>query len=147
MTSFEEVFGIKLPSDLATRETILRDNSNSMERNVGYTKRFSTHELDSKRTTLEELSIKLNDLEQEKKEFNAQHKAEVDPLKLEHGQIVTELKNRSQYVKEDCYLYLEEDKMLMHYVNLEGEIVYSRPARMEERQKNIYSIGNAVNGN
>ena len=64
MTSFEEVFGIKLPSDLATRETILRDNSNSMERNVGYTKRFSTHELDSKRTTLEELSIKRNDLEQ-----------------------------------------------------------------------------------
>lgn len=86
-------------------------------------------------------------MEQEKKEFNAQHKAEVDPLKLEHGQIVTELKNRSQYVKEDCYLYLEEDKMLMHNVNLEGEIVYSRPARMEERQKNIYSIGNAVNGN
>lgn len=144
MTTFEELFAVKLPIDPVSRESMLRDNANAMEKGFGYTKRFTNEELELKRASLEELSIKLHDLEEKKKEFNADHKAEVEPIKTSHSKIISELKNKSEYILDDCYLYLEEERMIMHYVTRSGEVVYSRPARTNERQKTIYSIGNAV---
>lgn len=144
MTTFEELFAVKLPIDPVSRESMLRDNAYAMEKGFGYTKRFTNEELELKRASLEELSIKLHDLEEKKKEFNADHKAEVEPIKTSHSKIISELKNKSEYILDDCYLYLEEERMIMHYVTRSGEVVYSRPARTNERQKTIYSIGNAV---
>lgn len=48
MTTFEELFAVKLPIDPVSRESMLRDNANAMERGFGYTKRFTNEELELK---------------------------------------------------------------------------------------------------
>ena len=52
--------------------------------------------------------------------------------------ITTKLKSRSEYVEEDCYKMVDVKRREVGYYNLDGYLVYKRPARKEELQKTIF---------
>ena len=45
---------------------------------------------------------------------------------------------RSEYVEEDCYKMVDVKRREVGYYNLDGYLVYKRPARKEELQKTIF---------
>lgn len=61
------------------RWQFLQDNADAVEE-IGYTHRFTSDELAQKKESLAETSIKINDIEIEKKEAMEAFKAELKPL-------------------------------------------------------------------
>ena len=121
------------------RAAYLRDNCNDIE-NIGYMRKFSPDELSEMKDSLSDLSIDQNDLEEEKKllmkGINDRIKAITDRKRL----ILTNLKNKAEYVKEQCYKFVDEDNRETGYYNGRGELVQSRPVKPEEMQRSILSV-------
>ena len=64
------------------RWQFLEDNADAVEK-IGYTHRFSPNELAQKKESLAEVSIKVNDIETEKKEAMVDFKDRLKPLNEE----------------------------------------------------------------
>lgn len=120
------------------RGEFLKDNCDAVEK-VTYSKTFTSEELAKQRETLTEVSIKIADIEEEKKE-NAKHFKELlEPLTKERSLCVERLKSKSEVVSEDCYKFYDEETNMVGFYNDDGDLVYSRPAFPNEMQKTIYA--------
>ena len=118
------------------RRLLLDSNCDSIEEKT-YAKPFSSAELTLKRVELENVSIELSDLEEEKKNFMAAHKLELGPLKAVHGNIIKELKEKTTQVTEVCYAFIDEETKTVGYYNAEGLLIWHRPATAKEMQRTI----------
>ena len=94
------------------RWQFLQDNADSVEK-IGYTHRFTPEELAQKKETLAEVSITINDVEMEKKEY---------------------------VENEECAKILYHEEKMAGFYNKLGELVYSRPIMPQEMQKTVFSI-------
>lgn len=74
MKTFNQIFGASLPTSEDDRKEFLANNCNHVAKEVGYSKAFTSVEVEKKRYELEKVSIYLEDKEEEKKEFNANWK-------------------------------------------------------------------------
>ena len=120
------------------RWQFLQDNADAVEE-IGYTHRFTPDELAQKKESLAETSIKINDIEIEKKEAMETFKAELKPLNEEKLKLLENIKNGSEYrAHEKCVKILDHDEKLAGYYNKLGELVYSRPIMPQEMQKTIF---------
>lgn len=120
------------------REDFLRDNCDAVE-SVTYSKTYTSEELAKQRETLTEVSIKIADIEEEKKE-NAKHFKELlEPLVKERGLCVERLKAKSEVVTEDCYKFFDEETKMVGFYNKAGNLVNSRPAFPQEMQKTFFA--------
>lgn len=140
MKTFNQIFGASLPTSEDDRKEFLANNCNHVAKEVGYSKAFTSVEVEKKRYELEKVSIYLEDKEEEKKEFNANWKDEVKPYTEEKKLLISELKNKATYVKEDCFAFISDDGMDMLFFNKEGTLVFKRPAYENEKSKSIFSI-------
>lgn len=118
------------------RRQYLADSCDRTEE-VQYNKPFSPEELTQKRVELENVSINISDLNQQKKDYMDSFKIEMDPLAKTHAKIVKDLKNKTVQVTEQCYAFLDEETRMMGFYNAEGIMVYSRPANMNELQRTV----------
>lgn len=116
---------------------LLRDNCDAIEK-VGYTRTFSPDELTDRKEQLADTSIKINDIEEEFKEVKTDFKERLKPLEETKSKLLTELKNKSEYVTEDCYKFIDHDSRMVGFYNTEGELVSSRQIMSKELQKNIF---------
>ena len=122
------------------RWQFLEDNADAVEK-IGYTHRFSPNELAQKKESLAEVSIKVNDIEIEKKEAMVDFKDRLKPLNEEKGKLLDNIKKGSEFVEnEECVKILCHDEKMAGYYNKLGELVYSRPIMPQEMQKTIFSI-------
>lgn len=78
------------------RWQFLQDNADSVEK-IGYTHRFTPEELAQKKESLAETSIKINDIEIEKKEAMESFKADLKPLNEQKQELLDNIKKGSEY--------------------------------------------------
>lgn len=122
------------------RWQFLQDNADAVEE-IGYTHRFTPDELAQKKESLAETSIKINDIEIEKKEAMEAFKAELKPLNEKKQKLLENIKKGSEYVKnEECVKILYHEEKMAGYYNKLGELVYSRPIMPQEMQRTIFNI-------
>lgn len=133
-------------TDLEERKNFLVDNADSVVE-MDYHKSFEADELARKKTELSEACIRINDLEEDLKEYRESISFKLKPLKEIRQQLLEDIKSKGKMVREKCYCFIEkEDKMACFY-NADGILVSSRPATREElRQPTIFALQrNAVN--
>lgn len=116
------------------RIQMLRDNADTAEE-IGYSKALSGDQLAELKDKLVENNIQLRDVRADKKAANKMYNDQIKQLEEEGDELTQQLKNKTDYVKEECYKFVEGDEV--GYYNQDGELVYSRPARNEERQMTI----------
>lgn len=121
------------------RIDFLKANCDHIEE-FGYMKQFSPEEVISMKEDLSEVSIKINDIEEEKKIITDQFKDVLKPLNEDRKELLTHIKNGAEYVSENCYKFLDESEKMVGYYNSEGVLVSQRPARPEELQTTMVSM-------
>ena len=128
----------ELGKDIAIeeREQFLEDNCDAVE-DVTYSRVFAPEELAWKREQLTDSSIKIADIEEEKKEVMDGFKERLKPLQEQKADAIKALRDKSQTVTEKCYKFLDEDTKMVGFYNKEGNLVSSRPAFQRELQKTI----------
>jgi hypothetical protein len=118
---------------------LLADNCDAVE-NIGYTRRFTPEELSLRKEELAETSIKISEIEEEKKQADAAFKYRRKPLDETKSTLITQLKEKSEYIREDCFKYIYHDERMAGFYNADGELVYERPVNAQEMQKTIFSV-------
>lgn len=133
----DRFLGQNIPEE--QRPQFLSDNCDAME-GIGYTRRFSPEELAQKKEELANVSIELDEIEQEKKDAMAAFKERMKPFDEDRKRLLEELKDKSEYVNETCYKFIDHDERMVGYYNKLGELVSSRPIMPQEMQKTTFSI-------
>ena len=123
--------------DKVIERHLLENNCDAIEQ-VGYTRRFTPDELAERKEELADNSIQLSDIDAEKKVIDSQFKAHKKPLDARKSTLLEELKNKSEFVKEDCYKFIYHDERMVGFYNSDGELVSSRPIMPQEMQKTIF---------
>ena len=126
-------------SEGKARKDFLNANCDAVE-NVGYTRRFTAEELAKMKENLSETAIRINDIEIAKKEAMKAIKKELDPLNEDKVDLLEKLKNKSEFVEEDCYKFIDHEAREVGFYNTEGELVYSRPIQPQEMQKTVFQM-------
>ena len=128
----------ELGKDIALEERagFLEDNCDAVEE-VTYSRAFEPEELALKREQLTDASIKIADIEEEKKEVMDGYKEKLKPLQTQREDAIKALRDKSQTVTEKCYKFLDEETKMVGFYNKEGNLVSSRPAFQKELQKTI----------
>ena len=128
----------ELGKDIALEEraSFLEDNCDAVEE-VTYSLAFEPEELALKREQLTDASIKIADIEEEKKEVMDGFKKRQKPLQEQKADAIKALRDKSQTVTKKCYKFLDEETKMVGFYNKEGNLISSRPAFQRELQKTI----------
>lgn len=127
------------------RRQLLRDSAQKMEE-FTYPRPLEGEELTHLKDEYHVNAIKMAKLEEKKKEFMENWKADVKPLKLQMAEQMTMMRSKVEEITEDVYLMPEFDEDMMGYYNGDGKLVYSRPLMPEERQFSIADHSNKKEG-
>lgn len=92
-----------------------------------------------------EKSIEFKKLADEKADSNALFKERMQPIQREISDLMEVIKNEFEEVNSVVYLLDDQDNNLMRYYLEDGQEVYSRPLRPDEKQLNILSIKQGQN--
>ena len=123
---------------LELRAQFLEDNCDAVE-DVTYSRAFAPEELALKREQLTDASIKIADIEEEKKEVMDGYKERLKPLQEQKAEAIKALRDKSETVTETCYKFFDEDTKMVGFYNKEGNLVNSRPVFKQELQKTIFA--------
>jgi dTDP-4-amino-4,6-dideoxygalactose transaminase len=123
--------------NLVQREAYLKDNCEKVEEK-GYMKPFTLEQLQGCKENLAELSIKIEELEDEKKASARHFKVCLDPLYEKRREMVANVRKKSEYVREVCYKFVDKNEHLAGYYNASGDLIESRPATADELQLTIF---------
>ena len=128
----------ELGKDIAIEERaqFLEDNCDAVE-DVTYSRAFAPEELALKREQLTDSSIKIADIEEQKKKVMDEFKKRLEPLNVVKSDAIKALREKSQTVTEKCYKFLDEETKMVGFYNKEGNLVSSRPAFQKELEKTI----------
>ena len=121
------------------RIQFLKDNCYAVEK-LGYTKQIPSEQLEGLKEKLVENNIQLRDVRADKKAANKLFNEQIKQLEDANDEVTGKLKERSEYVTEECYKFVDDEKRMTGYYNADGILVYSRPSRPEEMQKTIYQM-------
>lgn len=120
------------------RESFLKDNCDKVEEK-GSMKPFTVEQLQEYKENLANVSIEILGIEEEKKKQDAVFKNMLKPLKDSRSQLITNIKSKSEYVKELCFKFVDQDKKMTGFYNLDGDLIESRPATADELQSTIFT--------
>lgn len=121
----------------AQRRAFLKDNCDCVVEK-GYMKAFAPEKVSELKERLAETSIEIGEIETEKKVATAQFKALLKPLLEEKAEILRGIKQRAEYVKEECFKFVDQDEKMVGFYNAEGDLIESRPANPDELQTTIF---------
>ena len=121
------------------RKAFLADNCDKPEEK-GYMKPYTPEELQGHKENLANLSIEIDEIEERKKEVAKQFKAELEPL-IEHRKVmVSNIRQKAEYIKEVCYKFVDPETKMAEYYNADGDMIECRPATADELQPTIFSM-------
>lgn len=119
------------------REEILRNSCDQiLERS--YTRKFDQDEINERRSELANVIIQIADLEQELAEVRADYKGKIKPLQERVSKLRDELKVGGDWIKGDCYKFVDEDEGKVGIYSPEGYLLEQRPMTQDERQRNVF---------
>jgi hypothetical protein len=119
------------------REETLANSADKIE-NFSYTKPFTPEQIVVFKDDLSTRMIEYNVLEDELNTIKDSFKEKMKPLKDETKLLLTNIRNKAEFVSEKCFIMIEGNEV--GYYNAEGELVYQRPILPGEKQKTIFSI-------
>jgi hypothetical protein len=119
------------------RIDILKSSADRVE-SLSYTKPFTLDQLHCFKDDLSTAMIELNQKEDDFKILRDAHKSQVKPLKEKTRQLLTDIKTKAAFVKEDCFVFIEGNEA--GYYNAEGTLVYQRPLLPGEGQKTVFQV-------
>lgn len=105
--SMEKVLGQEY-GRAADRVAFLRDNCDAVE-DLGYVKQLKTEEIEELKDRLVENNIQLRDVRADKKAANKEFNDQIKQLEDNNDEVTAKLKERSEYVTEPCYKFVDED--------------------------------------
>lgn len=126
-------------ADIDQRKQFLKDNCDKVEQ-AGYMKQFSPEDVIELKERLAQVSIEINDIEEEKKSHNEVFKIKLKPIIEEKHELLTNIKHGSEFVNEICYLFIDQQEKMVGFYNSEGHLVSQRPASQSELQGTIFQI-------
>lgn len=125
--------------DLDQRKAFLIDNADEVVEKT-YTKNFDAEQLADKKTRLAEISIKINDFENEIKDFKAEIGLKMKPLKEERSSLLDDIKAKGEVVTGKAYKFTDREEGMTGFYNEEGVLIESRPATRDEMAENMFSM-------
>lgn len=128
------------------REAFLKDNCDKVEEK-GYMKPYTPEELQGHKENLANVSIEIAEVEAEKKAQDAYYKGQLKPLNEQRSQMVSNIKSKSEYVKEICYKFVDQEAKETGFYNADGDLIESRPATADELQPTIFSMARKTGTN
>lgn len=134
----DKFLGKDHPSGKA-RAQFLEDNCDEVVEK-SYSKPFSAEQIISMKDQLSDKDIEINDIEEEKKAITDTFKAKLDPIKKSRQKLLTNIKHKSEYVKEQVYKFVYQDERTVAFFNSEGDLIESRPCNPDELQKTIFQV-------
>lgn len=126
-------------ADLKARKDFLIDNADSVVE-MDYHKRFEADELARKKTELSDTCIRINDLEEDIKNYRDKVNLDLKPLKETRQQLLADIKSKGKMVREKCYCFIEQEEKMACFYNAEGILVSSRPATREELAPTLFHV-------
>lgn len=123
--------------DPEQRKRFLKDNCDVVE-DHGYMKQFSHDKVVELKERLSEVSIEINDKEEELNDIKKTFKFQMDPLKEKKQLCLKGIKERAEYVTETCYTFIDQDEKMVGTYNAEGTLISQRPAMPKELQGTIH---------
>lgn len=119
------------------REEILRNSCDQiLERS--YTRKFDQEEINERRSELANVIIQIADLEQELAEVRADYKGKIKPLQERVSKLRDELKVGGDWIKGDCFKFVDEEEGMVGIYSPEGYLLEQRPMTQDERQRNVF---------
>ena len=128
------------------REAFLKDNCDKVEEKW-YMKPYTPEELQGHKENLANVSIEIAEIEAEKKAQDAYYKGYLKPLNEQRSQMVSNIKSKSEYVKEICYKFVDQEAKETGFYNADGDLIESRPATADELQPTIFSMARKTGTN
>lgn len=107
---------------------------------VSYSRVFTPEELAEQREMLTDASIRLADIEEEKKAAMDAFKEQAKPYAEQKKKAIEALRKKAETVTEQCYKYFDEETKMVGFYNKEGNLVSSRPAFANEMQKTMFQV-------
>lgn len=126
-------------------ERFLRDNADDAAETT-YSRPFTEDEMAEMKQSLADVSIKLNDLEEEKKEFMDSFKAKTQPFESEKKALLRDLKTKAKLVSGTCYKFVDHEERRVYFYSPEGHVIESRAPYASEMQLNMFSLNIRKNG-
>jgi hypothetical protein len=114
------------------------ENSADKVEQFSYTKPFTPDQIIVFKDELSTTMIELNSIEDEFKDVKDEYKGRMKPLKEQNRSLLTNIKNKAQFVSERCFIMIEGNEA--GYYNADGVLVYQRPLLPGEKQKTIFSV-------
>ena len=123
--------------DPKDRIATLEDSADKVE-NFSYTKPFTPEQIIVFKDELSTAMIELRGIEDEFKGVKESFKARMKPLKDATKALLTDIKNKAEFITEKCFVFIEGNEV--GYYNSEGDLVYQRPLLPGEKQKTVFSV-------
>lgn len=133
----EKEYGKHLPME--ERADYLRNTCDGTEE-VSYSRVFTPEELAKQRELLTDASIKLADIDEEKKAAMDSFKEQAKPYVEQKRKAIENLRTKAETVTEECFKYFDEETKMVGFYNKEGNLVSSRPAFPNEMQKTMFQV-------
>ena len=123
----------------SSKESRLKNLHNNCDEvsEISYDKKFTTTELSEIKDSLADESIQLFDIEAEFKEVKQTYTDQMSPIKQSLKLSIGYLKNGKRLVSEPCFKFVDRENNETGYYNEDGELVYSRPANLDEMQMKL----------
>lgn len=129
------LFSEKTPEE---RLKALKANADKMEE-LTYTKPLTQEELDEYRENYSDKSIEFSKLDDEKKVTVSSINDQVKPVKKDLDLLLRIIKTKAIEITDETYLFADHETGMMEYFDGNGEMVYARRLRPEEKQTTINS--------
>lgn len=127
----DKVLGQDIPAGLE-RQNFLRDNCDSVEM-LDYTKELNEERRNELKESLVDKNIQLRDVRADKraadelyKEQDKAYKNQIKHLERESEEIAKTLKEKAEFVREDCFKFIDEETRTAGYYDNEGVLRYTR---------------------
>jgi len=108
--------------------------------NDGYTKILKPDEVTERRKELSDVSIIINDIEEEKKEVIKEFKERLAEPISKKKELLNSIKHKSEYRKGNLFHIDDQENGFMYIFDENAECIESRPLRPNERQGRIKQI-------
>ena len=116
------------------RKRSLQNSADSVVKEKRFYKKLDSDELINRRKVYTDLSLKLSDLEEEKKELMKDFKDRMEPIRDEVKSLGSEIRTGHAQFTGNLYGYIDEQTRLVYFYSESGELIETetRPANQEE---------------
>ena len=125
------------------RISYLKDNCDAIEEK-GYMKPFTPDQMALKKEDLANVSIKIAEIDEQKKAANDEFKRIQKPLLDQKNVLLMEIKNKAEYIREEVFKFVDTDSRTVAFYNQEGDLIESRPAFGNELQGTILQMARSA---